>query len=104
MRPAGQLRRGKPEHVAARAFDVDDLGAEFSELGADKRLRHELPGADHAYAFERPEGRNNTRRRTFQALDPVRDGFPELLDPVFAFISRASCAMLASPKCASQAL
>ena len=85
-RAAGQLRRGEAEHVAAGAFDVNDLGAEFSKLGAGKRLGDELTGADHADAFERPEGRNEARRRRpFQALDPVRDGFPELLDPVFAF-------------------
>ena len=82
-RPARQLRRRKTKHIAARALDMNDLGAELGELGADIGLRDEAARADDADAFERPESRGNAGRcRPLQALDPVRDRLFQLFDLV----------------------
>ena len=85
-RAAGQLRRGKAEHVAAGTFDMDDLRAEFGQLRADIRLRDQHAGADRTNPFERPEGWNDTRcARALQVLDPVGDGRFQILDCVLVF-------------------
>src|SRR5580704_14536809 len=84
--PARQMRCGRTESVAAGTLDVDHLGAELGELGADEGLRDEHAGADHADAFERTEGGGDARRRRpLQALDPIRDCLPQRLDRVFVF-------------------
>jgi len=80
-RPPQQLRRGKAKHVASRLLDVDDLGAELRELGANIRLSDQLPGANRADAFQWPERRYDARRfRSLQTPDPSRDRTPKLLD------------------------
>src|SRR5438874_3967746 len=62
-RPARQLRRRKTKHIAARALDMNDLGAELGELGADIGLRDEAARADDADPFERPKGGRDARCR-----------------------------------------
>src|SRR5262249_55871725 len=85
-RPPLQLRRGKAKHVASRLFDVDDLGAELRELGANIGLSDQLPGADRADAFQWPERRYDAwRLRSLQALDPSGDRTPKLLDLALVF-------------------
>jgi len=70
-RTARQQGCGVPERIAARAFDVDDFGAEFGELGTDIGLRDEDAGADRAEPFERAERRNEARcRRSLEAPEP----------------------------------
>ncbi len=85
-RAAGQLRRGKAEHIAAGTLDMNHLGAEFGQFRADIGLRDQLAGADHPNPFERPEGGNDARCfRPVQVLDPVRDGRFQILDRILVF-------------------
>jgi hypothetical protein len=65
---------------------MDHLCAEFGQLRADIGLRDQLAGADNTSPFERPEGGNDTRRRRpLQVLDPIRDGWFQILDRVLVF-------------------
>ena len=55
------------------------------------------PGADHANAFERPECRDDARRRRpLQPLDPIRT-LSEFLDLILVFEDSWSCAIPPSP-------
>jgi len=46
--PQQTAARYKAKHVASRLLDVNDLGAELRELGANIGLSDQLPGADRA--------------------------------------------------------
>src|ERR1051326_1970737 len=80
-RAARQLRRGEAEDIAAGPLDMNDLGAELGELGADIGLRDKAPGADDADVLERPESRGDARgRRPLQAPHPIRDVLFQLFE------------------------
>jgi hypothetical protein len=79
------VRRGKAEHIAAGTFDMDHFCAEFGQLCADKGCAISWP-VPTTNPFERPEGGNDTRRhRPLQVLDPIRDGWFQILDRVLVF-------------------
>ena len=78
-----------------RLFDVDYLGAELCELGANIGLGDQLPGTDRTDALQGPKAGVHARRlRSFQPFDPGLDSGSKLLNLVFVLDKprgRATC-------------